>query len=332
MTISFQLIETPENELIPSRQISLPATGGTVGRSYECTVQLPDFNRTLSRVHAELRPHTAGGFEVVDRSTNGVFVNGVRLGEGAHQRISDGDKLKLGDYTLLVSDIDALFDDGNTQKSPQADPESSSNPFNPSSITSDDFQEFVLNQPIGSASGVTAEKTASVKQTSQSAASEFSAENILDDVFGHDPFDDTDNWHEQLKPERVDDVVMFDDDAEPILSGSKAVTIAENHHAEELQNSIERLNTIIAQQERSLSASIDRERLVESIEATLERFLESFQPTQLEDEFDDYITGWGSKEKKYWALYKKQFNRKQERREYYRLFSSILFEELSEKR
>ncbi|PSW16135.1 FHA domain-containing protein [Photobacterium rosenbergii] len=336
MTISFQLIETPENEQVTSRQVALPASGGTIGRSYECTVQLPDFNRTLSRVHAELRPHAAGGFEIIDRSTNGLFINGVQLGKGANQRISDGDKIKLGGYTLLVSDIDALFDENaatNSANQQSRTPYTSNSfpegqhPFSADSLASDDFQQFVMNQPAATAEA----HTINPKQTKQAQSSEFSSENILDDVFGCDPFDDED-WQEQGKPEHIDDVVMLDDDSDPILSGSKAITIAEHHHTAELQNSIDRLNAIIAQQERTLSASIDREKLVVTIEATLERFLESFHPAHLEDEFDDYITGWGNKEKKYWALYKKQFNRKHARREYYRLFSSILLEELSEKR
>ena len=335
MTISFQLIETPENEQVTSRQVALPASGGTIGRSYECTVQLPDFNRTLSRVHAELRPHAAGGFEIIDRSTNGLFINGMLLGKGGNQRIADGDKLKLGDYTLLVSDIDALFEAGNAQPQSQHSFKSHSSgqgAFSPDSLASDDFQEFVLNRPAQDtdAQALASRPLAPGKQ--QAPSSQFSSENILDDVFGYDPFDDDDTWQAQGKPEQVEDVVMLDEDVDQILSGSKAMTIAEHHQAEELQTSIDRLNAIIAQQERSLSASIDRERLVATIEATLERFLESFHPAHLEDEFGDYVTGWGNKEKKYWALYKKQFNRKHARREYYRLFSSILFEELSEKR
>ena len=109
MNISFQLIELPENEQVVSRQISLPSSGGTIGRSYECTVQLPDMSRTLSRVHIEVLPHSEGGFQVIDRSANGAQVNGVFLGAGQSAKVSDGDSIRIGGYLLLVSDMQELF-------------------------------------------------------------------------------------------------------------------------------------------------------------------------------------------------------------------------------
>ncbi|PSW21404.1 FHA domain-containing protein [Photobacterium sanctipauli] len=333
MTISFQLIDIPDNEQVDSRQVSLPASGGTLGRSYECTIQLPDFNRTLSRIHAEIRPHPLGGYQVIDRSINGLLVNDVLQGKGVNQKISDGDKIKLGGYTLLVSDIDALFNSDSGENShsrkdkPDAvfnNPEASTSAFNFSRVD-EDFQDIALaiNSHVKLKDDIEAKK-----QTAP-----FSSEDVLaDDVFGYDPFDDEEEWQTESKQAQSDHVVMLEEDAEPILPSSQALTIADNEHADELRDSLNRLNAIIEQQERSLSASIDRERLVASIEATLERFLEHLNPAQLEDEYDDYITGWGNKDKKYWALYKKQFQRKHERRDFYRLFSSILFEELSEKK
>jgi type VI secretion system protein ImpI len=51
-------------------------------------------------------------------------------------------------------------------------------------------------------------------------------------------------------------------------------------------------------------------------------------PEYLEEMFNGYITGWGSRDKKYWQLYKKQFRRKLARREFHRQFESIFMEEL----
>ncbi|MGF1703209.1 FHA domain-containing protein [Photobacterium makurazakiensis] len=328
MTISFQLIATPEDEQVNSRQVSLPSSGGTLGRSYECTIQLEDFNKTLSRVHAEIRPHPLGGFQAIDRSTNGLLINGVLLGKGVNQKISDGDRLELGEYTLLVSDIDALFNSNNSNNNNNGHEshqvEEKLSPFNINNLD-EGFQDIVL----GTHANVVKHKAGHASQT---VPDPFSSENILgDDLYGFDPFDEDDNWEEQ-KTAQPDEVVMVEEDSERTLANAQALTLSDSCYSDELQNSIKRLNAIITQQERNLSSSIDRDKLVVSIEATLERFLDSFNPSQLEEEFDDYITGWGNKEKKYWALYKKQFHRKHERREFYRLFSSILFEELSEKR
>lgn len=105
MTISIQLVEVPENEKVPSRQIILPANGGTIGRAYDCTLVLPDFDRKLSRKHIRIDLSPQGSFQVTDLSINGATLNQQPLNRGIAQQINDGDILKLGDYTLLLSDM-----------------------------------------------------------------------------------------------------------------------------------------------------------------------------------------------------------------------------------
>ncbi len=110
------------------------------------------------------------------------------------------------------------------------------------------------------------------------------------------------------------------------------MTVSDHRQIESLENSIEQLSSMLKQQQLSVAGGIDRERLMTCIESTLEKFLDNFNPSHLEEEFNDYLSGWGNKDKKYWALYKKQFQRKTERREFSRQFSSLLFEALREKR
>lgn len=82
---------------IGGRRLSLPPTGGVVGRSRECDVVLEDTG--VSRRHAELRPD-GNGWMVTDLgSTNGVRVNG-RIVRGA-QRLQPGDRLELGSTEVL---------------------------------------------------------------------------------------------------------------------------------------------------------------------------------------------------------------------------------------
>jgi pSer/pThr/pTyr-binding forkhead associated (FHA) protein len=53
-------------------KVKLEASETSIGRSPDCTVQLPD--NKVSRVHAVIRP-TADGYELDDRSSNGTRVN-----------------------------------------------------------------------------------------------------------------------------------------------------------------------------------------------------------------------------------------------------------------
>jgi hypothetical protein len=67
---------------------------------------------------------------------------------------------------------------------------------------------------------------------------------------------------------------------------------------------------------------------MECIDKAVDRFLEDLEPDHMEDVFNDYLTGWGNRDKKYWKLYRKNFIRKQERREFHRSFSALFLEEL----
>lgn len=345
MNISFQLIELPENEQVVSRQISLPSSGGTIGRSYECTVQLPDMSRTLSRVHIEVLPHSEGGFQVIDRSANGAQVNGVLLGAGQSAKVSDGDSIRIGGYLLLVSDMQELF-------SKEAKPEKSE----PNSVP--------LDEPVFDFAGVIEEPAATVFGAESTAfneieeaidtASSFSADNVSgEDVYAYDPFEEDDLLNIALDEKSNSDPIIMTDEpgsrnrnsqssssqninSQSHSSQSKGsqetgVTLSNGSQIQALDSSIDRLNQIVEHQQSALTAAVDRERLVSCIETTLDKFLADFNPQHLETEFNDYLSGWGSKEKKYWGLYKKQFARKQDRGEFKRNFTAMLLEELRDK-
>lgn len=333
MSLSLQLVELPENEQIASRQITIPNTGGTIGRSFDCTVQLPDFNRSLSRVHAEVVLSPKGGYQIVDRSTNGVFVNGRLLGKGAKHELSDGDNIKMGAYTLLVSDIESLFADkkedlDDLNSSPFG--EKNKNLFDSKNVESDSAflnDGFLQNEANYEKNAFTEDKEPN-----------YSKDNVLsNDVFGYDPFEESDDIvlkekslkekslkEQSTEPSRVDNFDGFEyqmDDIKPLQR------ISNTEEVSALQDSVTRLKQIVEQQQDALSSSIAHERLMACLEVSLNTFLEELHPDHLEEEFNDYISGWGSKDKKYWKLYKKQFIRKQEKGEYYRQFYAILFEE-----
>src|SRR2546429_9673159 len=80
----------------PGELFGLGAGETLVGRSGRCEVQL--CGEGVSRHHARLF-HEASGPWVEDlQSTNGTFVNGTRT---AREALFDGDRLRLGEGTLL---------------------------------------------------------------------------------------------------------------------------------------------------------------------------------------------------------------------------------------
>jgi hypothetical protein len=76
----------PNNERIPLTSHTL-----TIGRMPECDLTIND--RNVSRRHAEIRPQ-GESFLVVDLgSTNGIRVNGIRVGQ---HELQDGDEITVG--------------------------------------------------------------------------------------------------------------------------------------------------------------------------------------------------------------------------------------------
>ena len=79
-------------------------TGGKIGRSQDNDWILPDPDRYISSHHCKVE-FRAGQWMLEDTSTNGVFINGSDVPasvEGAYA-LKDGDRLRLGDYEILVS-------------------------------------------------------------------------------------------------------------------------------------------------------------------------------------------------------------------------------------
>lgn len=85
-------------ELADGRMLWLEKGASTLGRGVNCTHVL-DFPG-ISRSHAMLQPGPGGGYLLADlRSTNGTYLNGIRLEQVASLR--DGDEVMLGDVSLV---------------------------------------------------------------------------------------------------------------------------------------------------------------------------------------------------------------------------------------
>lgn len=79
-------------------------TGGRIGRAQDNDWILPDPDRYVSSHHAKVS-FRSGAWMLEDTSTNGIFINGSDTPasmEGPYA-LQDGDRLRLGDYDILVS-------------------------------------------------------------------------------------------------------------------------------------------------------------------------------------------------------------------------------------
>lgn len=322
MSISIQLVEIPENEQVSNRQVAFPIAGGTIGRAYDCTLQLPDFNKKLSRVHAQISLDSTGCYQVADKSANGLFVNGSLLGKGQYKAIDDGDVWKIGDYTLLVSNMSSLIAavdepviSAAASRERIADPAFDLDGFDLSGTHFIDTDNVKMRS---STSSETYDFNTDVDVSTQQKKSEgdamFSASNALEDVqLGYDPFEESFEMHEPS----------------PVMRDSVTLEAANTSGADIMQQNLIQLTQLIQQQRQSTTNDpYSYDTLMECIQLSMDRFIEELSPQYLEEMFNGYVSGWGSRDKKYWRLYKKQFDRKLEKKEFHRQFAAIFMEEL----
>ena len=75
--------------------------GGNIGRAENNQLVLPDPERTISRVHAQV-VFRGGHYAIVDRGSNPIIVNGRPLGNGQEAPLQAGDEVQIGGYRMRV--------------------------------------------------------------------------------------------------------------------------------------------------------------------------------------------------------------------------------------
>ncbi len=104
MAIKLRVISDHYRELGENRSRVFGVNGGTVGRAPGNDWILPDPRRVVSGHHFEVQFHS-GKYWLVDTSTNGVFINDADepASDAGRVELNDGDRLRVGDYDILVS-------------------------------------------------------------------------------------------------------------------------------------------------------------------------------------------------------------------------------------
>ena len=89
-------------ETTAKQVIEFDTAGGTLGRAPDCTVVLPDTQRAISRVQARI-DWRDGAFVLIDAGSNPTLLNDQILDGSRDARLREGDRLRIGPYSLDVS-------------------------------------------------------------------------------------------------------------------------------------------------------------------------------------------------------------------------------------
>ena len=101
MSLLMTLIKAPRPQ--PVRQMRLEEGELVIGRSAEADWRIDDPDQYVSRAHCTVSARD-GVFSVTDTSSGGLFVDGSHkpLGAGRSVPLSDGMRLRLGDYVVQI--------------------------------------------------------------------------------------------------------------------------------------------------------------------------------------------------------------------------------------
>ncbi|MDX1517281.1 MAG: type VI secretion system-associated FHA domain protein TagH [Woeseiaceae bacterium] len=104
MSLQLRIVSKHRNIVGDDAVRAFGEDGGTIGRSLENDWILPDPDRYISSRHAVI-DHKGGIYYLVDLSTNGVYVNDEHepIGKGNPRRLFNGDRLRMGDFEMIVS-------------------------------------------------------------------------------------------------------------------------------------------------------------------------------------------------------------------------------------
>ncbi|MCB9746801.1 MAG: type VI secretion system-associated FHA domain protein TagH [Candidatus Omnitrophica bacterium] len=113
--IKIQIISNHINRMESSEQslfVTFNESGGSIGRAEDNTLVLEDPGRSISRIHAEISFKKGDYYICGVGSSLPVYLNDRKLLNKEFYKISDGDKIRIHDYEMLVVASQKLIDSG----------------------------------------------------------------------------------------------------------------------------------------------------------------------------------------------------------------------------
>lgn len=294
MTLSVQLIQIPSVETVARREFYLNSSTIKIGRDYSADICLPDISEKMSRVHLMIFRLDSGGYSVTDTSTNGTKLNNEALPIKEAQPLSDGDVLSFTGYRLLMGIVESAVADDSIELIPE--------------LTFDRETDISSTDPI-----LSDQETEELSEEPNKGFSNSEVDMDSDLLF--DPFAEGPS-------------ILESTDAEfAIQNKSLNETYSEAGKTTEVSN-IPQYAGKNSLQDIYARAGMRRENVVEAMERALEKFLDELDPNELQADYDDYIPMFARSKKRYWAIHRRQFNKKRANGEFRRTFMSLFAEEI----
>lgn len=292
MPLSIRIISSPDGESITEWNCTFPEDGGEIGRMYGSTLQLSDSSRTVSGTHAIIRK-SSRGYQILDNSTNGLFINGSTspLGKGNQSTLNDGDVLDIGRYRLLVSCFIP------TQASATMFSSEHSN-----------IIDMFGDDPFGQTSEDELEADSQLQDAEETDNSNtplfpYGPEELQEDPFRIKAVSNRQE-HQVFTP------IFSETDDDPFQE--QYFSVPQSNHAEAnlRSQSVQHLAEFKSNDEF-------QQQIEKAIEMALARLLSDLSPQVLEGMFKDLnVPNFFSRKPKYWEMYKRYFSRQLQNRDW----------------
>ncbi|NRD72403.1 FHA domain-containing protein [Shewanella sp. VB17] len=308
MSLAIRIISSPNDESISERHKPFPEEGGDIGRALGVTMQLADSYREISAVHAIIKK-CSFGYQVVDNSTNGLFVNGssAAIGKGNKYVLADGDILDIGRYRLLISCFSPALA---TVLTPPDDNQLIDDPFDcepESTLSNREIPEStqLFNDPFYEAQDLALVNTSStvtrtpVFQTNIEDEARFAFDAELHEP-EHIEQESEPNWDFEFHFNALEEVPLSNMDYQAKLAPPQ------------LQNKRHRHDAI-----SMLADPRKIERTNKALEIAFARLMGDISPVSMEAMFDDLVKpSFWRRKRNYWEMFTRYFNRQMDNQDW----------------
>ncbi|MGF1787046.1 FHA domain-containing protein [Photobacterium swingsii] len=321
MPLSLRIISSPDGEPITAWAHNFPDEGGSIGRAFGSTMQLSDASREISGTHA-LISRGSRGYQIMDVSTNGLFINGSHepLGRNNQSTLSDGDVLNLGKYRVMVSCF-----------IPEKAQAKQSQPLDEPLLNGWEDDPFGVELPSVKThlEAVPDEANRFEQVLSFTAASQ---DSVIEDPFlTKEPevvLDSTLQTTSVFQDDGFDDDPFVDDSMSQLTSIPREQQRGTLQERQQVGTSVSSPSMLDPQQLMIFQAK-QQELMMQAAEMALERLLTDIAPASLEGLFDDLAPKrfWGKKSD-YWSMYQRYYARQQDNNEWQMKFKAYFAESL----
>lgn len=332
MPLSLRIISSPDGEPVSEWTKVFPEEGGNIGRSYGSTMQLSDASRAISGTHVIIN-RGSRGYQVMDVSTNGLFINGNHqaLGKNNSASLNDGDVLDLGHYRLMAS----CFVPEKAMLKSSVSTESSLGEWGDDPFGNEDAMSLKKGLSTQNNSHVNLSFSAFSEPTTPDliVPQSIMPKAVVADSVERDPFIENQSAvTPTLEPEHINQFndESFDDD--PFISDKteqlNTVSISNYMRSSMRPSEVATPTGIDPQQIIALQAD-QQDIMIQAVEMAFGRLMEDIAPTNLEAMFKDLIQpSIFSRKPDYWEMYKRYFQRQHDNQDWQLKFKAYFSESL----